>query len=152
MIITVLSWSLLGLASSLPEHVDQAPAHEVADRFFAALGSSEPSSAMNEFSDGFKAEVRLWPAALSSMHKQFGPVTSKVLSGSALAANEREPCFVLDYQIVRTRLDSAEKLLVCRVSKSQDWKIFGHTLTRSDTGQTLRAGLMPSTTPPPASQ
>jgi hypothetical protein len=99
MIITVLSWSLLGLASSLPEHVDQAPAHEVADRFFAALGSSEPSSAMNEFSDGFKAEVRLWPAALSSMHKQFGPVTSKVLSGSALAANEREPCFVLDYQL-----------------------------------------------------
>lgn len=104
------------------------------------------------FSDEFKAEVRLCPEALASMHKQFGPVTSTVLNGSVLAANEREPCLALSYKFVRTRLDSTEKLLVCRVPKSKDWKIYGHTLTRIDTGQTLRAGLMPSTVPPPGAK
>lgn len=142
-----LSFALIGLAGGLPEYVDSAPATQAADRLYAALGGGNVALAMNEFAQEFRHEVDIWPRFLASMDQRFGPVTSKALRESKLAANEREPCFILTYDVARAKLESTEKLFVCRLSNEKEWKIFGHHSTRMDTGQTLRGGTMPTLAP-----
>jgi hypothetical protein len=142
-----LSLALAALAGGLPEYVDMAPATQAADRLYAALGGGNVTLAMNEFAPAFRREVDTWPKFLASMDQRFGPVTSKVLRENQLAANEREPCFILTYGVVREKLESTEILFVCRVSNEKEWKIYGHHSTRIDTGQTLRGGTMPTLAP-----
>ena len=145
--ILALSLVLVALAGGRPEIVDLAPATQAADRLYAALRGGDVNRAMNEFAPEFRREVEVWPKFLASMDQRFGPVTSKVLRENQLAANEREPCFILTYGVVREKLESTEKLFVCRVSNEKEWKIYGHHSTRMDTSQTLRGGTMPALAP-----
>jgi hypothetical protein len=142
-----LSLVLIVLAGGQPEYVDSAPATLAADGLYAALGEGDIGLAMDQFAPNFRLEVEIWPKFLASMDQRFGPVTSKVLRENQLAANEREPCFILTYSVSRAKIDSIDKLFVCRVPNDKVWKIYGHHSTRMDTGQTLRGGLMPLVAP-----
>jgi hypothetical protein len=128
------------------ENVDNAPAIAVGDGFYGQFKPAHGAVKLARFfAPEFPKQEPEWPRLLGGLEQAYGPVTSAQLQSWHMAAMDDAPCFLLDYAVVRPRLQSSERLFVCRVVKQPpDWRIVGHVLQRLDTKQVISGGKIPT--------
>jgi len=134
---------LASLVGCKVEHVEEAPATAIGNKFFSALKTGDGEAALALFAPEFRNSEKEWPNLLMALQDKFGVVSSAELLGATMAAKDDSPCYVLAYSVKRGSSASDETLFVCRSPNAGTWAIVGQSLVRLDTNQSITGGVMP---------
>jgi hypothetical protein len=122
--------------------VDSRPAIAVGEMYFAAMKENGSQKAFELFSREFREKQGdLWKDFLVRMPESFGSITRYSITQGAVVPVSNLGCYGLRYSVERTKVNSDEKFIVCPANGTS-WAIVGHELTRTDTGQTVSAGII----------
>jgi hypothetical protein len=128
-------------------YVDPRPAIAFGEEYFSKLRQRQVDDALAMYTEGFRQKRgEEWKKLLIQLDEQNGGVTDfKTLSSKVAPVQLRDSteiaCLLVQYQVTRNTLISMETLTLCPHQHAAEWRIAGHEITRSDTGEHYAAGL-----------
>lgn len=123
-------------------YVDNQPAIAFADKFYGELQQAHIDEALQSYGANYVSQKdENWKRLLVGLNSSYGTITSRSLVGASVVPVEEVGCSLLRYDVRRGQLATEEKLIVCPKDKQSGYLIAGHELRRTDTGQSIIAGL-----------
>jgi hypothetical protein len=139
-VVVVLLCAAAAFVATRTNYVNTELAVATGNEFFARLQARGVREALGL--GRFNQQGEVWGRLLTNLDAKHGPVTKATLAGVQVVPVERVGCVLLQYQISRGVLASAETLVLCPTAQNTvAFEIVGHELTRLDTQQNIAMGV-----------